>query len=209
MRRNSRHHDSGAALVEMALVAPVLLALVFGIIEMGYMLRDYQVASDSVSDGSRVAAVMGPDMAADGSSPDFHIIRSLREATGSMGADWIQRIVIFKADRPTGGVTAEEQVPDDCKAGSPIAGRCNVYNDVSEAFDAVERGDITYFACPDSDVACSWPASERRNGPTVDAVDHLGVWMRVERPQITGLFGSSVTLEHASVVRVEIGALTG
>lgn len=195
-------------LIETALIAPVLFALVFGIIEMGYMLRDYQVSSDAVSDGSRVGALMGPQSAVDGTPPDYHIIRSLREATGSLPSNWITRVVIFQAPGPPSGLSAEDQTPAQCRSGVAVAGVCNVYNDPTEAFQAVEDADLEYFTCPDSEVACDWEASTRQNGPTVDAVDYIGVWMRVERPYITGLFGTSLTLDHASVVRLEVGSLT-
>lgn len=197
------------AVVEVAFVAPLFFVLVIGVIEMGYLFRDYQITSDSVTDASRVGALMGPTVAEDGASPDFHIIRAVREATGSMDPEWIERVVVFDAAGPSSGVSAEDQVPDSCKAGVPLAGRCNVYDDPYAAFLAVEEGDIEFFACPDSPVACSWPASARRDGPTVSQIDHIGVWIRVHRPFLTRLFGSMVTLDQASVIRIEVGALTG
>lgn len=204
-----RHVDRGVAAMETALVAPLFFLFVFGIVEMGFMFRDYQTASDAVSDASRTGALMGPTAAEDGTSPDFHILRALREATGSMPSDWIKRLVIFNAPGPSSGDSAQDQAPQSCKDGTPVPGSCNVYDDVSEAFLAVEAGDVEYFACPDSPVACSWPASERRNGPTVSQIDHIGVWIRLERPYLTGLFGDAITFEQASVVRIEVGTLVG
>lgn len=209
MRGREPGGDRGATLVEAALVAPVLFVLLFGLIEMGYLIRDYQMSSDAVTDASRVGALMGPTSAEDGSSPDFHVVRALREATGSVPSDWITRVVVFDAEGPPSGKRAVDQTPQQCKDGTPVPGTCNVYNDPSEAFLAVEEGDAAYFACPDSDVACDWDASTRQNGPTVAEIDHIGVWIRVERPYITGLFGSVLTLDQASVVRIEAGALTG
>jgi hypothetical protein len=209
LRRRGRHGDRAATLVEIGLVAPVFFALAFGVVEMGFLFRDYQISSDAVTDASRTGALMGPQTAEDGTSPDFHIIRALREATGSMPVEWVQRIVVFRAPGPPSGLSAEDQTPDDCRDGIAVAGTCNVYDDPIAAFRAVEEADAEYFACPDSDVACDWPAASRRNGPTVDAVDHIGVWIRVQRPSLTGIFGSSVTFEQASVVRIEVGALTG
>ncbi len=204
-----RRGESGATMVETAFLAPVLFLVLFGVIEMGYLLRDYQMSSDAVTDASRVGALMGPTSASDGAPPDFHILRALREATGSVPSDWITRVVVFEAPGPPSGLRAVEQVPQDCKDGTPVVGVCNVYDDPSEAFTAVEDADVDYFKCPGSRVSCDWEASTRQNGPTVDAIEHIGIWMLVRRPYVTGLFGPVLTFEQASVVRIEAGALTG
>ncbi len=209
----SRHYRSerGAALVETALLAPVFFVMLFAVIEGGYLIRDYQIISDAVGDGARTGGLMGPQNSADGSSPDYQVIRAIRAATGAIPADHIERIVVFKGSNPTGagGTQPSDQVPSACKAGTPVTGSCNVYNDPEAAILAVESGDAGYFACPGSPVSCSWPSSTRKDGPTVAAIEFVGVWIRLERPYVTGLFGSKLTIEDASVSRIEVGALTG
>lgn len=203
--------ERGTALIEAAVLGTVLFAVLLGILEIGYIYRDYQTVSDAVSDGSRVGALMGPNPAEDGSTPDFQIVRALRDATGSMPPEWVQRIVVFKGAKPSSvaGLSPEAQVPAQCKAGTAIPGQCNVYNSPYEAFAAVETGDAGYFACPGSTVSCSWPGSSRKDGPTVSAVEYVGVWLQVRRPHLTKMFGATLTLEHASVTRIEVGRLTG
>ncbi len=209
--RSRSRGDGGVAILETAIVAVVLFAVLLGIIEVGYLYRDYQITSDSVSDGSRVGALLGPNPAEDGSSPDYQIVRALRDATGSMPAEWVQRIVIFKGVAPTtsGGQSPSAQVPTQCKNGTPVPDQCNVYNDPYEAFLAVEEGNAAYFACPASAVSCDWPAASRRDGPTVGDIEYVGVWIKVQRPYLSKLFGSTLTLEEAAVTRIEVGALTG
>jgi hypothetical protein len=53
MRRTGR----GAAAVEFALVAPLLLMLLFGILTYGYMLSFRQAVSQAAAEGAREAAV--------------------------------------------------------------------------------------------------------------------------------------------------------
>ena len=211
MRAARFRGDVGTAIIETALVTVALFTVLLGIVEAGYMYRDYQITSDSASDGSRVGALLGPNPGEDGASADYHIIRALRDATGSMAPEWVERIVIFKGVAPTGAGAGSPaaQVPAPCKAGTPLPDRCNVYNDPYEAFVAVETGDVEYFACPGTGPACSWPAADRRDGPTVSAIEYVGVWIRVQRPYLTKFFGSTLTLEDASVTRIEVGALTG
>ncbi|CAN5261447.1 hypothetical protein BH23ACT9_BH23ACT9_36470 [soil metagenome] len=53
----SRDGERGAAALEMALVLPVLMALVFGIISYGTMLSFRQSISQAAAEGARAAAV--------------------------------------------------------------------------------------------------------------------------------------------------------
>ena len=56
-RRRCRRAETGAAAVEFALIAPLLLLLVFGIISYGYMLSFRQAMSQGAAEGARSAAV--------------------------------------------------------------------------------------------------------------------------------------------------------
>jgi Flp pilus assembly protein TadG len=54
--------DSGAELVEFALAFPLLLLVVFGIVDFGLLFQKYEVVTDAAREGARVAAM--PDYAA-------------------------------------------------------------------------------------------------------------------------------------------------
>jgi hypothetical protein len=62
-----RRGDDGASLVEFALIAPVLSLLLFGVIEFGLVLNDYQSLRQSAREGARQAVV--GDYGADCSVP--------------------------------------------------------------------------------------------------------------------------------------------
>ena len=49
--------DDGAALVEFALVMPLLFLLLFGIVEFGINMNDYQAVRQGVRDSARQAVV--------------------------------------------------------------------------------------------------------------------------------------------------------
>lgn len=55
--RHSRRSDDGAAAVEFALVVPLLMILVFGMISYGYLLSFRQGMSQGASEGARAGAV--------------------------------------------------------------------------------------------------------------------------------------------------------
>jgi Flp pilus assembly protein TadG len=56
-RRTARREERGAAAVEFALILPILVVLVFGIIAFGYMLSFRQALSQAAAEGGRAAAV--------------------------------------------------------------------------------------------------------------------------------------------------------
>jgi Flp pilus assembly protein TadG len=56
-RRSRLAGEGGQALVEFALVLPLLLAVVTGVIQFGIVFRDYLNLTDAVRSGGRVAAI--------------------------------------------------------------------------------------------------------------------------------------------------------
>jgi len=53
--------DRGQTLVELALLLPVLLLLIMGIIEFGWILHGYVIVTSAAREGARVAAVKAPN----------------------------------------------------------------------------------------------------------------------------------------------------
>ena len=56
-QRRRRSEESGQAFVELALVLPVLLLLLLGVIQFGNVFRDYIALTDATRVGARQAAV--------------------------------------------------------------------------------------------------------------------------------------------------------
>lgn len=204
-RLRERGHDRGAALLETMLVAPVFMVIVLGIFEFGLIYRDVLTSSDAVANGARSGAVIGPRTLDSGVSADFEIIRQVRNSMGTVPISSIDRIVVFKATGPGAG-SALSQVPNACKTGGSVTNVCNVY-DPANAFLAVDTGNNDFFAdCP-SGRACAWRPASRRNGPTAAEIDYIGVYIRIDRPYVSGLFGDTYTIEQAFIVRLEPGML--
>jgi Flp pilus assembly protein TadG len=63
-RRTGRPRDEGAAAVEFALVMPLLVLLIFGIIEFGGAYNAYITVTHAAREGARMAAVGQFDAAA-------------------------------------------------------------------------------------------------------------------------------------------------
>jgi Flp pilus assembly protein TadG len=62
---SSKVGDRGAAAVEFALVLPLLLILIFGIIDFGRMLNAKITLTEAAREGARAAALVGTDAGAD------------------------------------------------------------------------------------------------------------------------------------------------
>jgi hypothetical protein len=89
--RHRRERDTrGVALVEMAIVAPFLLLVVFGIIEFGTAYNDKIALNQGVREGARLAASGVLPACGGGSSTDTVVCLTRDRIGGDLG----QRVVI-------------------------------------------------------------------------------------------------------------------
>lgn len=75
-----RRTERGAAAVEFAFIAPILLLLLFGIIGYGYMLSFRQAMSQAASEGARAAAVAPAGLPDTAPSADDSVQKRVLEA---------------------------------------------------------------------------------------------------------------------------------
>ncbi len=172
--------------MEFAIVSPVLILIVFGIIEYGLLFRDYLTVANTTRTGARVGSAAGSI-----ASADFEILQSLKQAAAALpgGAGAIQTISIFKSSASGG------ELPSGCQTGS-VSGACNVYT----------SADLTR---PITDFGCAGSAPDRFWCPTVRSdvqsagLDYVGVYIETEHDFLTSMFGSSKSLEDTVVMRLE------
>lgn len=174
--------DRGAAMVELAIMATVLLTLVFGVFETGMAWSDSQLVTQATRAGARSVSQLGVNTQA-----DSFAVQTIEAALGDLGDD-VTRIVIYDASASDGAMSTA------CAAAPPpgIAGQCSVY-------DQTHFG--TYGAWSDG----AWAPSDRDNDLTTG--DYLGVAVEVDRPFITGfLDGTSFTIVDTTVMKIEPNA---
>ena len=58
-RKPRWHSERGAELIEMVVVLPLLLLVMFGIIDFGFMFQRYVVLTNAAMEGARVAILPG------------------------------------------------------------------------------------------------------------------------------------------------------
>ena len=54
-----RESEHGAEVIEMVLVLPLLLALLFGLVDFGFLFQQYLVMTNAAAEGARVASLPG------------------------------------------------------------------------------------------------------------------------------------------------------
>lgn len=202
-RRHRARGERGVAMVEMAIVAPLLALLIGGIVEFGMLWRDDLTASASTRASARVASNLG-----DSHLADYEALLALDAGLSGLNNLDIEGVLIYEAS------AADGDPHPSCFDGSgdPRAstGRCNYYTGAQIA--AVSGVDCSV-ACAefpdDASCASGWatafcPQSRSTNqgaGTTI-----VGVWVRVQRDFITGLIpGDGVTITDQTVMRVEPG----
>jgi Flp pilus assembly protein TadG len=58
-RRSLRECESGAELIEFALIFPTLLLVMLGIIDFGFLFQRYEVLTNAAREGARIAILPG------------------------------------------------------------------------------------------------------------------------------------------------------
>lgn len=85
MDRTNR--DGGASLVEFALLLPMLLLIVLGIIEFGLLFAQYNEIRHGAREGARYAAVSNPDLdGVAGVGDDADVVKAVCDSINLPGA---------------------------------------------------------------------------------------------------------------------------
>jgi hypothetical protein len=199
-----RRREDGAVAVEAALVMPILALLVFGIIEFGFLLRDYAGVSALVRTGARIASTgadhgpgtcqTGVDVPTCSPAGSPALAQEAADAIQRSGAvsnpDQIDYILIYKANtQGYPGSDGNTTMPTDC-SGTANCVRFT-WRDSLDAFRYAGGSwdSATISAC--------FP------GSAANPMDRVGVYLKSTHPMLTGLFGASITLSDRAVMDFE------
>jgi len=183
--------DRGAALVEMALVSPIVFLVTFAIIEGGLWFKDYLTVGYATRNGARAAIAQDADSLA-----DWDILRAVDKGLNALNRGDLELVVIFKADG------FDDEPSASCMGGvgtshlSDPANACNVYfpADLERSYD-----DFRSDSYPNRQ---NWPG-ELRDITETGGTDYVGVYVRAHHQMITGIYGDSRKIEDTSVMRIE------
>lgn len=116
------NRERGANLVEFALVVPIVLLVVIGILEVGVAFRDLLTVSNAAKEGVRVVAAMGDDPMSD----CVVLTKTSSALASSVSLSNLLTIEIFRANAD-GSQSSDKNVytlpigadPTDCTEWSP------------------------------------------------------------------------------------------
>jgi hypothetical protein len=190
-RTTGRDKESGATLVEAAIVLPVLLLVVIGIMEFGLAFKDFLTVSYISREGARIAALAGDDPAA-----DCAILTGLGDIITDGDLARIQEIQIYKAHPNTGMQgsaynRAEYAVGEDPTiCTEPVGGQPN------------DGWDITYVAGGFAPTSRQVAVSASGGGASLDII---GVRVILNRNWVTGFgpFSGAMTVDESTITRME------
>ncbi|MFQ5967556.1 MAG: TadE/TadG family type IV pilus assembly protein [Acidimicrobiia bacterium] len=107
--------ERGAALIETALIASLVIVLAVGAAEMGFALLDWLAVSSATREGARTGSASGDDPAA-----DTLVLAAVDQALASNPSALVKEVWIFRSDS-TGSVS------------DPLSGT-NIYRKVGGGF---------------------------------------------------------------------------
>lgn len=179
--------ERGATLLEAVIVTPIFFMLIFGIIEVGLAMSDNLALSHATRAGSRVASASGNDIYA-----DYGILQSVARESAAIPRNQIDHIVVYKA----AGFGAPPS--STCREGTSVADECNVYTVADFELDKED------FGCGEDAPDDAWCPQDRWvTLSDARMPDYVGVWMKIQHPWVTRMFGSTLTLTDSSVIQLE------
>lgn len=181
-RFRRRGDDSGAVAVEAAFIFPILVLILFGIIEFSLFLRDHVALSAAVRSGARTASAE-PRMSTFKADAAGAVLRA---GTG-MPFSKVHQMWVYEANAggyPTnGGSTAGTSGNfDNCTT------KCVVF---------------TYNGSSFSETSGTWSETDVNACPGDAGMTNVGIFIKAHHSFVTGLFGSTVDITDHAVLRFE------
>jgi hypothetical protein len=198
-RRRQRRQSVGAAAVELAICATLLVPLACLLIDEGYAWSRYQAVQTATRAGVRAVSISCLDEGAGtcvrGNRPDddYRLLRAVRGSLRRTSFEQIEYVVVYKI--AGNAVSAgDEGPPGACAAGTAVPGVCNVY--LRSDFDR-----------PSTDFTCTTPPSNSWAPCTRDRTralaDYIGIKIKVKHQNLIGFVSNNRTMSDVAVFRLE------
>ena len=171
--------ERGATLVEAAIILPVVVLIVFGIIEFGLAFKDSLTVSSATRAGARTAS-------AEPRQPTFNTdtAKAVARAVSALPSGSVEQLWIYKANAD----------------GDPVDGGGSAYTSCNTC--AVFTWDVAtdqFIRQPGPD----WNPMTQNACVGDSGHDAVGVYLKVNHDFVTGFFGQRITLKDHTVMNLE------
>jgi Flp pilus assembly protein TadG len=219
--RALRRDERGVAVVEAAVVLPVLFLFIFGLFEGGLWFRDDLTTGYVARDSIRVLSTLGSDLSADQSA-----VRAAFKAASALqkGGQSVDLITVYRATCASTATCTSAATPitsiSDLSAvactttptgmSGGLAGVCNVYYPRGGLTSAIVANGA-YWGCTATIVGITpldqrWCPGTRKSTLTAytsTGPDYIGVRIQVTHRSITGLLRTNRTIVSDTIYRIE------
>jgi Flp pilus assembly protein TadG len=201
-KRKRNRSERGASAVEFAIILPVLMFLILGMVEFSMMLKDVNIVSNAANAGARVAS-----LEARTTGYQTNALAAVQAVLGNSKLV-ATKVVVYKADKNTGlprnGALASSTSP------TALATPGDYSSCTAECIVWLTQSDGTYIyknatalvpnpATPVPD----WPWQRQAACGATTLTDYLGVWVEFRHANITSVFGSAKTIRQRAIYRLE------
>lgn len=199
-RRSRCLCDRAVALVELAIVLPVLALLAVGLIEFGFLWSSVGQVERAVQNGARTGAGQ-----ADARYADYELLRAVAAATASADGTTIERVVVYRSQTADGAVPSGcLSIPATGTSAKGVSGVCNVYSGAQARSDnpgGFGSTSPSLETCSPGAWDSAWCPTGRSRDP--DAPMYLGLYLEVSYEGRTSLIPGSMTVERRAVYQIE------
>ena len=172
----NKRTERGATIVEAAIIFPVLILSIIGLLELGLVFKDFLGVNFAAREGARIGSLAGNDIDA-----DCQIVQGIVADLGaSLVADGtISSIEIFQVNQQTGNPT----------------GLTNTWT-----YFGSDPTD-----CADWNATNNWPSTSRDVDVGATPLDILGVTINATHDYVTGVppFRGSINIDETAIQRLE------
>lgn len=198
--RANRTDDRGLALVELALVLPLLALLVFGIFEFGFLWGDVNSVDRASQNAARTGSSLGDQRFA-----DYEALRAVESTLAGLDGATPLRVITYLSTDVDGAVPqACLDVPAAGTSAKGVSGLCNVYSPQQIADDNPGNFGSSTPALTDC-LSSAWDSAWCPTGRSrsLNDPDYLGVFVEAEYEGRTSIIPTSITVEQRAVYQIE------
>ncbi len=202
LRERGQKSERGSSIVEAAIITPVFLMILFGLLEFGLIARDELTTTNASRDGGRAASVYANDAHA-----DYWILESVKQSIAPMGEDLIEYVVIFRIEDVGDEMNPQCHIQSVAATSDPLR-PCNRYSQTELHLPLYEADDVTlsgYWGCdvnPARAVDDAWCARDRETSLSA-GLDLIGVYVKTKHYYITGFFGDQRFVDDVTIIQIE------